>query len=164
MNTSVDQQLLLEFFLVFSRFEYALKASGFHKRHPPNPPHYPRAEPDWDCFAARLRDKFDPNSTIKLKQACEYLLDSPPNQQVILQDAVAWETPVRPNGEGDIQFLLRMVRCVRNNLFHGGKFNIDVHEDTARTEALLRSSLTVLAGCLEIAPPQQQAAYKDARL
>jgi hypothetical protein len=56
-----------------------------------------------------------------------------------------------------------MVRCVRNNLFHGGKFNIEVLEDTARTEKLLSSSLTVLAACLDIAP-QQQAAYRDARL
>lgn len=163
VETAVDKELLLEFFLVFSRFEYALKASGFFKRHPTDPPRWPKAEPDWDSFAVSLRDTFNPSATDDLRQACEYLRDSPPNQQVILDDAVAWETPVRPDNETDIEFLLRMVRCVRNNLFHGGKYNIAVHEDTVRTEMLLRSSLTLLAACLKLAP-QQQAAYRQARL
>ncbi len=156
VKTAVDQELLLEFFLEFSRFEYALKASGLFKPHP-------RAEPDWDRFAASLRDSFNPSATDDLRQACEYIRDSPPNQQVICNDAVAWETPAHRDEETDIQFLLRMVRCVRNNLFHGGKYNIEVHEDTERTEMLLRSSLTLLAACLEIAP-EQQAAYGDTRL
>jgi len=47
---------------------------------------------------------------------------------------------------------LRMVRSIRNNLFHGGKYNIEVHEDTDRTEHLLRSSLVVLEECLELSP------------
>ena len=68
-RVAVDQQLLLEFFLVFSRFEYALKASGFHKRHPQNPPRNPRAEPDWDRFAASLRDTLNGRSTTELAQA-----------------------------------------------------------------------------------------------
>ena len=128
VKTAVDQELLLEFFLAFSRFEYALKASGLFKHHPPDPPRWPKAEPDWDRFAASLRDSFNASATDDLRQACDYMLDSPPNQQVICNDAVAWETPVRPDEETDIQFLLRMVRCVRNNLFHGGKYNIEVHE------------------------------------
>jgi hypothetical protein len=159
----VDKELLLEFFLTFSRFEYALKASGYFKRHPPVPPRWPDAEPDWDRFAVSLRASFNPNATDNLRRACEYLFDSPPNQQIILHGAVAWETPIRPRSETDIEFLLRMVRCVRNNLFHGGKYNIEVHEDTQRTELLLRSSMTILAACLELAPAQR-AAYREANL
>jgi hypothetical protein len=163
METTVDKTLLLEFFLVFSRFEYALKASGLFKRHPPDPPRLPKAEPDWDTFAVSLRDTFDPNATRELREACLYLQESPPNQQVIIGDGVAWETPVRPVRDTEIEFLLRMVRCVRNNLFHGGKYNIAMHEDTQRTEMLLRSSLVILDACLNLSP-KQLAAYREARL
>ena len=152
-----------DWLLVFSRFEYALKASGYFKRHQPVPPTWPKAEPDWDRFAVSLRASFNANATDDIRRACEYLFDSPPNQQIILNDAVAWGTPVRPNDETDIEFLLRMVRCVRNNLFHGGKHNIGVHEDVQRTERLLRSSLTILAACLDLAPAQNTA-YRDAHL
>ncbi len=163
METTVDKDLLLEFFLTFSRFEYALKASGYFKQHSPDRPRLPRAEHDWDRFARSLRASFDPNTSDDLRQACEYLLHSPPNQQVIIHREVAWETPVRPGQETDVEFLLRMVRCVRNNLFHGGKYNIEVHESPKRTEHLLRSSLTLLSFCLELAPAQATA-YREARL
>ncbi len=163
METIVDRELLLDFFLLFSRFEYAIKASGYFKRHQPVPPRYPNAEPDWDRFAVSLRASFTPNATDEIRRACEYLFDSPPNQQIILHDALAWETPVRPNNETNIEFLLRMVRCVRNNLFHGGKYNIAEHEDVQRTEILLRSSLTILAACLDLAPAQNTA-YREAHL
>jgi hypothetical protein len=163
VQTAVDKELLLEFFLVFSRFEYALKATGFFKRHPPAPPRWPKAEPDWDSLAVSLRPSFDPCATPELQAACEYLLDSPPNQQVIKNGAVAWETPVRPPNETEVEFLLRMVRGIRNNLFHGGKYSIGVHEDLQRTEHLLRCALIILQSCLHLSPEQSRA-YREAYL
>lgn len=163
METAVDKMLLLEFFLVFSRFEYALKASGLFKRRTPDPPRLSKAEPDWDTFAIDLRDTFAPNETEELREACRYLQESPPNQQVIIGDDVAWKTSVHPVQEREIEFLLRMVRCVRNNLFHGGKYNIAIHEDRQRTEILLRSSLVILDACLNLSPKQLEA-YREARL
>lgn len=163
MNTKVDKDLLLEFFLVFSRFEYCLKATGMFVRHAVEPPKWPRAEPDWDSFANQIRDSFDRNATDELREACLYIVESPPNQQVFTGHELAWETPCCPKGESEIAFLLRMVRSVRNNLFHGGKYNIDFHEDTDRTTMLLRSSLHILNACLNISP-NQLAAYHEARL
>lgn len=150
-----NRELLFEYFLTFSRFEYALKASGFFKpsrprRNHPTLPH--QAEPDWARFALLVRDKFQPERTYELKSACEYLLRSPPMKQVVINGAVAWETPLRPIQESEPQFLLRMVKCVRNNLFHGGKYSIEVHENTQRTEMLLRSSIVILEECLALAP------------
>ena len=165
-SLAVDRELLLRFFLEFARFEYALKASGIFKQHPDKPrKRYkpPNAEPDWDTFAVSLRDTFDAEATEPLAQACEFLRDSPPNRQVIVAGEVAWETPINVENETDIEFLLRMVRVVRNNLFHGGKYNLDLHESAERTEKLLRSSLTILEASLNVAPAQQ-AAYLDARL
>jgi len=52
----VDQGELLDFFLTFARFEYALKAAGFfrprtqHRTRPDEPEEYPDAEPDWSHF------------------------------------------------------------------------------------------------------------------
>ena len=158
-QTRVNQELLLDFFLTFSRFEYALKVSGFFKmpdqsRYDPRCP--PSAEPDWDSFAVSLRGFFLEDRTERLRQACEYLLESPPDRQVIIRDgcgwATAWETPIRPRHETDIEFILRMARRVRNNLFHGGKHNIELHEETERTEHLLRCSLTILKQCLDLSP------------
>ena len=154
-ETRVDLELLLNFFLTFSRFEYALKASGLFKRtnsQRNDALRPPEAQPDWDTFAVSLRCVFQSDRTETLKQACEFILDSPPLKQVIINDAVSWETPVRPSHELDVEFLLRMVRCVRNNLFHGGKHNNEVHEDNERAEMLLKSSLTILDECLALAP------------
>jgi hypothetical protein len=64
---------------------------------------------------------------------------------------------VRPPQESDVEFLLRMVRCVRNNLFHGGKHTNEVHEDTEGTEMLLKSSIAILEECLALSPNVKQA-------
>ena len=154
-ETRVDRELLLNFFLTFSRFEYALKASGLFKRTNPqrDDPSRPwEAQPDWDTFAVSLRCEFQLDRTETLKRACEYILDSPPLKQVITDDLPSWETPVRPSHESDVEFLLRMVRCVRNNLFHGGKHSNEIHEDIERTEMLLKSSLTILDEGLALSP------------
>jgi len=164
----VNRGLLLKFFLTFSRFEYALKNTDYCTRHPevqrPNGLLLmPRAEPDWDRFATSLRDLFDRNKSEELREASRYLSEEPPNRQILVEGRPAWETPVRGPAPSEIEFLLLMVRCVRNNLFHGGKHNLDVHETTQRTEKLLVSCLEVLRACLALAPQQQQA-YDDARL
>lgn len=162
LETKVNRELLLEFFLSFGRFEYALKATGYFVRRPENQERLPAAEPDWDRFAVSLRDKFDASRTEELARACRCLSESPPNRQVIVNDAPAWETPARGT-QSEIEFVLRMVRTVRNNLFHGGKYNIELHESTERTELLLQSSLAVLNECLTLAPVQE-AAYLEAAL
>lgn len=158
-NTRVSEQLLLEFFLNFSRFEHALKSSGYFQRINPNRRRRlgsPDAKPDWDRFAASLRNVFQIDRSEELRNACNYILDTPPRKQVIINNSVAWETPVRPQHESDVEFLLRMVKSVRNNLFHGGKHNIELHEDTQRTELLLRNGIVILRECLELAPHVKQ--------
>jgi hypothetical protein len=99
-----------------------------------------------------MRDVFQIDQNDELHGACLYILYNPPLKQVIVSDSTAWETPIRAQTESDIEFLLRMVRCVRNNLFHGGKHNIELFEDTQRTEFLLRNGLVILHECLRLAP------------
>jgi hypothetical protein len=154
--TRVNEELLFDFFLTFSRFEYALKACDFFQRLSTNiiKCYKPSdAKPDWDRFAISLGGAFRADKNEELRQACEYILESPPWRQVVINDVVAWESPVKPKNESDIQFLLRMIRCLRNNLFHGGEYiNLDVHEYTERLECLLRSALIILEECLALTP------------
>ncbi len=163
-DTQVNRDLLLEFFLTFSRFEYALKATGFFKK--PDPKKYkstepPRAEPDWWAFRKSLLASFQSNRNDHLREACAFLLTNPPWNQVVSNNhahwEIAWETPIQPENETEVEFILRMVSSVRNNLFHGGKHGVGIHNTTERTEALLRSSLVVLDECLILAPQLRQA-------
>ena len=156
VETKINKNLLLNFFLIFSKFEYALKAGGFHKRRKKLNSHdglpIYDAEPDWNRFDVSMRSSFQVDRNDELRRACEYILDTPPNKQVIVNNSVAWETPIREEHLSDIEFILKMVRCIRNNLFHGGKYSNEVHEDTERTELLLNSSLIILKECLALSP------------
>jgi len=163
VDTIVNRELLLDFFLTFSRFECALKNSGFFVKHSEQPDGPPPAEADWDTFALSLRTVFDPSKSGELQDGCRYLLESPPNKQVIVNGAPAWETPTRHPALSDFEFLIRAVRIVRNNLFHGGKFNIELHETNERTAKLLRSTLAVLNECLTLSPNVCRA-YEQATL
>ena len=96
MKIEADKDLLIEFFLTFSCFEFALKSSGMYK--PPgrddNPNTGYRAEPDWDNFARSLQSSFQVNSSPQLAEACDYLLLNPPWREVVA-DAMLCGTPHR---------------------------------------------------------------------
>lgn len=82
-----------------------------------------------------------------LTEATDFLLNHPPNKQVIENGTVTWsERP--PDAASQSGRVLGFVRRVRNNLFHGGKGNQHWF-DPERTERLLSHSLTILRGCLE---------------
>ena len=144
--TQIDASLLLDFFLVFSRAEYALKNSGFLKGDER------RVDPDWDKFAASLKNSFRKDKSKELQIATEYILDNPPMKQVLRQNTLMWEANI-PNGTlTDIEILLCLVRRIRNNLFHGGKHNAESFEDAERSTQLLQSSLVVIRECVLLAP------------
>ncbi len=138
-NISVKRDLLLDFFLTFSKFEYALKNSRFKRL-----AHHGGAEPDWNVFIDAVASNFNRNENPSLKEACRFYLDDPPRKQVLFQDGLAWETQSPKNNESEEAFILRMVKAVRNNLFHGGKHNIGLHEDSKRVTLLLTHALEIL--------------------
>ena len=84
-------------------------------------------------------------------------------KQVIRNDGLMWDTAV-PNGNlSEIEILLLLIRRIRNNLFHGGKHNLDVFEDTQRTTILLQSALVIIEECVSL-EPRVKAAYDQARI
>lgn len=143
-ETAINRDLVLGFFLKFSRFEFALKFAGFSR----GGVNY--VEPDWIRFAATLRDTFNKNQNPPLAQACKYILDNPPKQQALAGGNLAWNTQPPANANTEPELLVAYVKRVRNNLFHGGKYNNQMHEETARDEELLRGSLLILDECLRV--------------
>jgi len=156
-ETFINRDLVLEFFLKFSRFEFALKLAGYARGNDTY------IKPDWIRFAATINDIFNKNHNPHLAQACEYFLINPPNQQVLVGGRLGWnpQPPAKANTEPKL--LIALVKRVRNNLFHGGKYNAQMHEETARSEMLLRGSLLILDECLRVSP-QVKNAYDGATI
>lgn len=157
LSLDVDRELLLEFFLYFACFEFALKSTGFARGDEKS------VSPDWSSYANFVKDKFDKTANDDLNDASNYLLENPPMKQVLLPVGISWSADVPNDGLSDLEKLLTLVRGVRNNLFHGGKFNIDTHEQPERTKHLLRSCLIVLDACLELSP-NVRIAFDSARI
>jgi hypothetical protein len=153
----VDRELLLEFFLTFSRAEFALKNSGFVTGGEDS------ALPHWDKFATTLRDQFKKNRTKELEAAVEYILLNPPMKQVLKGGNLMWEANLPNGGKSETEVLFVLVRRIRNNLFHGGKHNLEVFEDTERTTQLLRSALLIVQEGVSILP-NVRAVYEQAAI
>ena len=113
-----------------------------------------KAEADWDCYAKRVRHLFEPNSSPPIKTSVDYLVDSPPQKQVILSGELRLAAVTKDASESNASYILRLVRTVRNNLFHGGKFPDPCGPiaETSRDRHLLRHALTVLEECAKDDP------------
>ena len=145
-HVRVNPDLLLEFFLTFARAEFALKNSGFVKGNERE------VSADWDGFTASIKSSFTKDKSDDLVQAVNYILDNPPMKQVLRKNTLMWEANVPDGNLTEIEVLIWLVRRIRNNLFHGGKHNIALFEDTERTTRLLKSSLIIIQECLLLAP------------
>lgn len=135
---NLDPQLACEFLAVFARYEFALKAAGFA--------HGDDATASWDRYARTVDAAFAGLNDKDLRVAIDYLLTQPPKKQVLDHGNLQWrDAPPDPNLSRAEQVLL-MVRRVRNNLFHGGKFL----PGSDRDEMLVSHSLVVLQACLPL--------------
>ncbi len=140
-----NSKLVFEFFKVFARFEYALKRTDdfltFDR--------YDNAKPDWDTFAKELDSKFKEIGSKYFLTAVKYFKSKPPKKQV-KDDARLRFKVVSPRKTTDTENILELVRRVRNNLFHGGKFSSGPVEGSERDETLIKHSLVILRECKSI--------------
>lgn len=109
------RNLLLRYFLNFSRFEYAMKVGGFGAIQ------YGAYHPSWAALKRAMRENPLP---VGLRAAHQYLWDFPPNKQT---ERHVW-VPIEPRD--DWAFVIDCVKTVRNNLFHGGKIPFRSNRDT----------------------------------
>lgn len=133
MSAELDQ-LAFRFFKLFAQCEYALKAMGYGRAGNANV-----AEVDWDRFAHEVGVTLLQDKTPEVVEARTYLLENPPKRQVWLNGNVSWA--VVPNKERSAQILFAHIRRVRNNLYHGGKFNGRWLDPDRSTELISKSLL-----------------------
>jgi hypothetical protein len=146
-------QLAAKFFREFSRMEYALKATHYlNARDTRN------AKADWEKFGKNINDSLMNSGDETVKVAVEYMLNSPPKKQVVKGGNLDWDnTPPTASTEGG-KVLLCVCR-VRNNLFHGGKFNGKWFAPE-RSGILIEHSLTILRACRDFEEDVKKA-YND---
>jgi len=155
LGLGIDRDLVCDFFLYFSRYEYALKRSGFAEGNED------RVDPNWKQYAETLRDKFLTVTDSEFIQAVEFLESEPPRKQVLNGNELGWADYTRRPAETQEAWLLGLVRTVRNNLFHGGKFSDGQVSDPARNHNLLKACLVVLERALELAPKTKEWFVRD---
>jgi hypothetical protein len=148
--TVEGQTLMTEFFITFSRFECALKASNFVSGN------QDRVSANWDTFTASIAAAFKEEKTATLKDAVEYLIQNPPRVQSLDNGQLSWRNRNFQENEPLINKLSLSIRDVRNNLFHGGKFNGNYQEDVSRNFILLKNSITILNEWLELSAAVKQ--------
>ena len=84
------------------------------------------------------------------QQRIEYILENPPRKQVIENERIIFINQTIDSSQKNTQQLLLMIRTVRNNLFHGGKYLPDGEIEAGRNEFLVNYSLIILRNCIQI--------------
>ena len=87
--------------------------------------------------------------------AVKFLLDQPPRKQVLSGTRVEFRDCLPDENLPQVVQVLLMVRRVRNNLFHGGKYLPEGKTEAGRDERLVACSMQVLKYCLNMAPEVQ---------
>lgn len=148
--------LAIEFFREFSRFEYGLKAGGFLLVRRKDEP-----EANWDEFAKAVKQTFEKPPSKKFSAAVAYFMKNPPKKQVVKDNALQWENDASQDS-GALRVLV-LVRRVRNNLFHGGKFNGQGWFSPERSEELLRHGTVILRSLIRAHPDVRRAYFEEPR-
>ena len=137
----IPPELACEFLAVFSRMEYALKSTtyavGNHKK----------VDPAWDAFANDINNEFLAIARDDVVEARDFLLVHPPRKQVLQGQKIAFVDQIIDLHQARTQQVLLMVRTIRNNLFHGGKYSPEGEQEAGRNHLLVRYGLCILLAC-----------------
>lgn len=140
------ENITYDFFIAFSRMEFALKHTGYVKGDKRR-----NAMADWDSFAEKNDKPFQAKIADKknksLIEATNYLYDTPPKRLKFISNILSWEKRDTIKNR-TLKELILVIRGVRNNLFHGSK-RLAITEQS-RNRDLLNYGLIVLNECLTI--------------
>ncbi len=148
MATSKTEHLACEFFREFSRYEYCLKAAGLRED-------ARGAKASWEKYAAEVTRVIDAPQSKDVVDAIDYFIVNPPKKQIINDGALDWDKTL-PDHKNKAELVFLLICRVRNNLFHGGKFNGRWFEPQ-RSEELLKHALVILRECAKNHPGVREA-------
>jgi hypothetical protein len=154
-NWTIEERYVpaYKYLYYFARFEGALKRAGYLN----SLSDYAEAKPDWDRFARDIESEFSNSKCPETKSAIEYLRTHPPKKEIVLNGKTAWQDAHKNISEHiSAQEIFVFVRRVRNNLFHGSKFNLDWF-DADRSKKLIKCALDVLRAGLNCNHKVRQA-------
>lgn len=150
---SLPREQLTEFFLLFARFEFALKAGGFAKAGKRG------AEVDWEKFSNVISDSLLTCADSSVVDAIYYLETYPPKQEKYENDNLVWCERTVPISYKRMRKILFHVQGARNNLVHGGKFAEKESQDPNCSTHLLVASECVISACIASCPSVESAFY-----
>jgi hypothetical protein len=131
-------ELMTEFFISFARFECALKNCQFISLEGD------RVKPNWDTFINSIRQPLSRPSPLGYENATNFILTNPPRIQILNNGTLDWRERVFPQNTDDITKLKQHICDIRNNFFHGGKFQGIYHPDISRNYRLIEYALITL--------------------
>jgi hypothetical protein len=117
MDDTLDN-FAFKFFKLYAKYEYYLKANNYFQSNNSGK----RIIIDWDKF---VNQKIGDDYLVLLgsnSASADYILENPPSNQVVNEAGVIIWRPII-NTERSAQLLFAHISRVRNNMFHGGKFN-----------------------------------------
>ena len=122
MNKLDIDPIVVKFFVCYSQFEYALKELGYiiKSKNYMND----SVSVDWKKFVFEFKEDFNPENTPELKKSVRFLLEHPPEEQIVVNNKLKWRG-LKLNNKSPIDKLCLIIKTVRNNLFHGGKLPYD---------------------------------------
>ena len=126
--------LAAEFNARFARFEFALKENGFIK----NPTPGARAEPGWDGFVRHFEAGY------RLTEAGRSLISMNPRRQKVGPSGLEFDDVGFDDKPSQLGKVTRLLKTVRNNVVHGGKFAMGGWDNPGRTSKLLELTITIL--------------------
>jgi len=139
-----EKSILLDFFVTYSRIEYALKRNGYTTTNDG------KAEADWTKFIKDNKEKFNSQRNVDLESAVDYLLSFPAQQQIISNGELDFVEHSSTKEGPSLYRLYHCIRIARNNLFHGGKYPNKPVEDLSRNTILIQNCLTCLEEIIEL--------------
>ena len=145
----LQRELVFKFFRIFSRFEYALKRAKYLIGKATAGSNMIKAKPDWNAFSKSVEGCLENTSDLDAKRARDYLLNNEPLIQHFRFDSISDQVHFSfektefadAHPPSDERRILNFVEIVRNNLFHGGKYEGHMANDPARNHLLLHECL-----------------------
>ncbi len=143
----IDDKTAFELLKTFSLFEYGLKKIGYRKSGNDDV-----AEVDWNKWYQTKKGAILISTDQEVLGEVAYVMGSPAKKQIINENGnLDWKVvDVLEADKFKVVKLVQVVKTIRNNLFHGGKYSNDYVSDPARNKKLMTASIRILREVMKL--------------